>query len=159
MANDLFGGLGGLMKGLSNFMPQDDPNVKLMNATNEVNDLKKQEAEIYAQIGRKAVSMHGIDSFGELSDKLKLIQSNLRSAEEKLSDMQSQKEERERAEAEKKNASTCSACGHENPENTKFCQECGTKLGGSGKAFCVSCGAELVSGTRFCGECGARQGD
>ena len=25
MANDLFGGLNGLMKGFSNFMPQDDP--------------------------------------------------------------------------------------------------------------------------------------
>ena len=30
MANDLFGNLGGLMRGLSGFMPQDDPGVKLM---------------------------------------------------------------------------------------------------------------------------------
>ena len=43
MANDLFGGLSGLMKGLSGFMPQDDPNVMMMNAQNEVSDLMTQE--------------------------------------------------------------------------------------------------------------------
>ena len=32
MANDLFGGL---MKGLSGFMPQDDPDVKLMSAQSD----------------------------------------------------------------------------------------------------------------------------
>lgn len=31
MEDDLFGGLGGLMKGLSSFMPQDDPDAKLIN--------------------------------------------------------------------------------------------------------------------------------
>ena len=43
MAEDLFGGLGklgGLMKGLSSFMPQDDPNTKIFNAQNELNELK-----------------------------------------------------------------------------------------------------------------------
>jgi uncharacterized OB-fold protein len=70
------------------------------------------------------------------------------------------KADQEAAEAAKKaqtDAVTCSSCGHVNPEGTKFCQECGGKLGASGKTFCTSCGCELAPGTRFCGECGASQ--
>ena len=84
MANDFFGGLGGLMKGLSGFMPQDDPAVKLMNAQTEVNELKEQEEALYAEIGRKAIQMFGLDTFGEMADRLKLIQANLQAAEAKL---------------------------------------------------------------------------
>ena len=51
---DLFSGLGGLMKGLSNFMPQDDPNTKLLKLQGEVADLKKQETNLYTEIGKKA---------------------------------------------------------------------------------------------------------
>ena len=53
MANDLFGNLGnlgGIVKGLSSFMPQDDPAVKMINAQTQVSDLKKQEADIYVEI-------------------------------------------------------------------------------------------------------------
>jgi hypothetical protein len=48
------GGLGGLVKGLSGIMPQDDPAVKLLNAQTGLADLRKQEAEILAEIGRQA---------------------------------------------------------------------------------------------------------
>ena len=50
MANDLFGGL---IKGLSGFMPQDDPDVKLMSAQSDLSDLQQQETAIYADIGRQ----------------------------------------------------------------------------------------------------------
>ena len=50
MGNDLFGGLGGLMKGLSNFMPQDDPNTQLFKLQAEVTDLKKKENDLYARL-------------------------------------------------------------------------------------------------------------
>ena len=43
MEQDFFGGL---MKGLSGFMPQDDPDVKIMNAQNDLNDLLKEEENI-----------------------------------------------------------------------------------------------------------------
>lgn len=56
MANDLFGGLSGLMKGLSGFMPQDDPDVKLMNTQSELNDLQNQETALYAEIGRQSLA-------------------------------------------------------------------------------------------------------
>lgn len=150
MANDVFSGLGGLMKGLSGFMPQDDPDVQIMKLQSDVSDLKQQEQEIFAQIGRQALASQGAAAFGELADRLKLVQVNLTAAEQKVRALQATKEA-------KQNAFTCPSCGHENPDGTKFCQECGARLGAGAKAICKSCGAELTSGTRFCGECGARQ--
>ena len=61
MGNDLFGGLGGLMKGLSNLMPQDDPAVKMMNAHTQVSDLQKQEKDLYVQIGKMAVEKYNAE--------------------------------------------------------------------------------------------------
>ncbi len=72
IANDLFGGLGGglggLMKGLSSFMPQDDPAVKMLNTQTEVSSLQKQELELYAEIGKQAASQYRLDSSGEIGN-------------------------------------------------------------------------------------------
>lgn len=48
----------------------------------------------------------------------------------------------------------CPNCGAENQQGTKFCSECGTKLGGKPK--CASCGTENEPGAKFCCDCGAR---
>ena len=53
------------MKGLSGFMPKDDPNVKVMTAQTDLNDLLAQETELYAAIGKKAVQKFGADAFSE----------------------------------------------------------------------------------------------
>lgn len=47
----------------------------------------------------------------------------------------------------------CNKCGTENPDNFKFCQNCGYRL--DGKKVCHSCGAEIDGGAKFCGFCGA----
>ncbi len=44
----------------------------------------------------------------------------------------------------------CGSCGFDNPEGTKFCEECGTKL----VRACPSCGREVRPTAKFCGECG-----
>lgn len=162
MAGDLFGnlsnlggGLGGLMKGLSNFMPADDPNTQLIKLQSEVSDLKKQETEIYIEIGKKAVEKYGLESFGDVADRMKLIQANLASAEGKLSTAKGEAESRESAEKAARAERTCSQCGHENPEGTKFCQECGSKLGMQAN-ICPSCGAGNSAGVKFCQECGTK---
>lgn len=154
--SDLLGGLGslgGLMKGLTSFMPQDDPKTQLMRMQSEVSDLKKQEETLYTEIGKKAVQQYGLDSFGEMADKMKLIRSNLVAAESKLKEAQGVAQEKDRAEKQARAGRTCTACGHENPEGTRFCQECGGKLGG---AKCPSCGADNGPGVKFCNECGTR---
>ena len=153
------------MKGLSSIMPQDDPKTQLFKLQTEVSDLQKQETDLYAEIGRAAVEQHGLENFGETAQKLQLIQANLAAAQQKLSEAQAAEEERKRAEeaaaAERRRAElaaraerTCPQCGTENPEGTKFCQECGTKLGQ--KNTCPACGTENPLGVKFCQECGAK---
>lgn len=166
MANDLFGALGGslggLVKGLTSIMPQDDPAVKMVNAQTELAELKTKEEKLYAKIGRSAVEIYGLDSFAELADELRLVQSNMAAAQEKVDVLEREQKEAEeaaKAEEEARRAAMepyiCPNCGYENAEGMKFCNECGTKLG-SQKTFCTSCGAELQTGARFCGECGQK---
>lgn len=149
------GGLGGLMKGLTSIMPQDDPNTQLLKTQGEVSELQKQESDLYIEIGKAAVAQYGLESFGEAADRMKLIQANLAAAEAKLKEAQSAKEQKEKAEKEALAGRTCPQCGHENPEGTKFCQECGGKLGVV-KNTCPACGAENPAGVKFCQECGAK---
>ena len=156
MANDLFGGLSGLMKGLSGFMPQDDPNVMMMNAQNEVSDLKTQEEAVYVEIGRLAY-VQNPNAFPEQKNKLQLIQANLSAAEQKLNTKQQEIKAAEQAKKEADARSSCQSCGANNPDGVKFCQECGAKLGQT-KAFCTDCGQENPPGTRFCGNCGSQLG-
>lgn len=47
----------------------------------------------------------------------------------------------------------CPKCGAENPEDHKFCSQCGSPL--EQKHRC-SCGAELPEGALFCPECGKK---
>lgn len=157
MTSDFFGGLGGLMKGLSSFVPQDDPNVKLLNAQAEVNDLKSKLTDVYAEIGKIAFEKYRSVEFAEYADKVRLLQSSLTTAEKALESAQQKKEEAEQAEREKAERETCPNCGAHNPEGTKFCLECGSKLGVLRKNICSSCGAKLADDVRFCGECGAKQ--
>ena len=44
----------------------------------------------------------------------------------------------------------CPKCQYENPEDTKFCGECGTKL----ERICSSCNLPNPPQFKFCGECG-----
>ncbi|KKL72390.1 hypothetical protein LCGC14_2085370, partial [marine sediment metagenome] len=46
----------------------------------------------------------------------------------------------------------CPSCGRENPEDVKFCGECGTAL--KSDAPCSRCGFTNPPGVKFCHECG-----
>jgi adenylate cyclase len=48
---------------------------------------------------------------------------------------------------------TCTVCGGENPEGTRFCGHCGSAA--PSEWTCSSCGGVNPAGTRFCGYCGA----
>jgi len=45
----------------------------------------------------------------------------------------------------------CPGCGTENPEDAKFCVECGTAFG----SRCARCGADNPPRSKFCAQCGA----
>lgn len=156
MANDFFGGLGGLMKGLSGFMPQDDPNVILMNAQTEVSDLKAQKETVFIEIGKLAYAQNP-DAFPAQKNKLQLLDANIDAAEARLNAKQQEVKSAEQAKKAAEDRLNCPSCGSRNPEGVKFCQECGAKLAQS-KAVCTSCGEENPPGTRFCGNCGKQMG-
>jgi class 3 adenylate cyclase len=46
---------------------------------------------------------------------------------------------------------TCPGCRAQNPEDARFCEECGTRLA----LACPQCGAEISPGKKFCRSCGA----
>ena len=151
--NDLLGGFGSIVKGLSGLLPQDDPDVKLLTTQSNLSDLKKQETELYAEIGRRALEQQE-GRFPELESRLKLVQTSIAATEQELAEAQAQKQAKDTARRIEQDARTCSNCGIINPEGVKFCQECGTKLGAN---LCRQCGSMLAPGARFCGECGAKQ--
>ena len=59
----------------------------------------------------------------------------------------------------------CATCGLENPDDGKFCTNCGTPLTppSSGRnleavVYCTHCGAQLPPDSRFCTNCGTSSG-
>ena len=153
--SDIFGSLGGLLKGFSGLMPQDDPQTKLMNAQSQVSDLNQQATAVYTEIGRLAYQQNP-EAFPDQANRLRLIQANLESAQTTLDQQTQAKQAADQAAKAATEARTCPNCGRENPDGIKFCQECGGKLGGAAQAVCPSCGQANSPGTRFCGGCGQR---
>ena len=156
--------LDGLVKGLASFAPQDDPDVKLFNVQNELKELTEKENALYTALGKKLYEEGGKDAYPETAVQLEALAANRTEIQQRLEQVQAEKAAKEQAAAEAAAAQraaeagrTCPECGTVNPEGTKFCQDCGTKLPGDAKKFCVSCGAELAPGMRFCGACGAKQ--
>jgi Double zinc ribbon len=45
----------------------------------------------------------------------------------------------------------CARCGSDNPDDKRFCGDCGAPLA----LHCPTCGAENPSDKKFCGDCGA----
>lgn len=160
----------GLIKGVSGFLPQDDPDVKILNAQTELRELSKKEEKIFARLGRAVYDTDGGENYPEIKSELEVLFNNRYAAEEHLQAAHDEKilhekaeaEERARREAEEQTRS-CPNCGTYNPEGTNFCQECGTRLvppaqAPAAKRFCPNCGAEVTAGYRFCSSCGTNVG-
>ena len=157
MADNPLGGLGNLFgggfgKALAGMMPQDSPEGNLLKTTAELADLKKQESDILIEIGRQAYSQN--PNAWPQTDKLRLIQSNIEATQKTLDEAKRAQEQEEAKKAAEDMIGRCPSCGNRNPQEVKFCQECGCKLGAS---VCKKCGEPLQPNTRFCGECGANQ--
>lgn len=158
--------LEGIVKGLSGIMPQDDPNVKIFNAQNDLKDIAQKEEAAYARLGRQIYESDGAERFPELRAELERLGAEKTEANQRIQAAKEEKAARERAEAEEvarreaEEASRCCPnCRNCNPEGTNFCQECGTPLTAplpAAKRFCANCGMEITQGNRFCGSCGAK---
>ena len=113
MANDMFGGL---LKGLSSFMPPDDPNTKLFTLGNEISDLQQQETQLYASIGKRVYgSLLENPEYSDIVDEINSVQRKLKMAQSQLKAAQDEKEALEI----KSDALRCPDCGTENPEGER----------------------------------------
>jgi len=155
LTNDLYGNFRGLMRGLSGFMPQDDPDAKIITLQSEIEELQRNETEILAWIGKRVLA-ENTGRFSEQEEELAGIREKMAGAEKKLTAAKQEKQQAEQEKEQEEAMHICPQCGCRNPDGVKFCQECGVKLG---PAVCKSCGARLLPGVRFCGECGMKQED
>lgn len=158
----------GLIKGVSGFLPQDDPDVKILTAQTELRELSEKEEKIFARLGRAVYDTNGGESHPEIKAELEVLLNNRHEAEQRLQAARDEKALREKAEVEERarreaeeEAHSCPNCGTFNPEGTNFCQGCGTRLAPPAQApaskhFCPNCGAEVATGYRFCCSCGTK---
>lgn len=159
--------LDGIVRGIASLAPQDDPDVKIFNAQNELKDITEKEEKIYAALGRRVFAENGKEAYPETAVQLEALSANRAEIEAKVAQMKAEKEAREKAEAEAQREAaeadrTCPSCGTVNAEGCKFCCDCGTRLPEKAEAkkrFCTECGAEVADGMKFCSGCGARQGE
>lgn len=149
--------LDGLVKGLVNLAPQDDPDVKVFNAQSELKEIKEKEEKLFANLGRKVYQDGVKEKYPEIANELEALQIRKNEAEKLVQQVQAEKREKE---AMKEQERECPNCGTLNNNNCNFCSGCGSKLPeiqNNSKRFCTSCGAEIAEGMRFCNSCGASQ--
>jgi RNA polymerase subunit RPABC4/transcription elongation factor Spt4 len=160
---DIFGGL---MKGLKPLMNatgmQADDEMKSVMLQGEVSELEGQKRDVFAGIGEAAYKMAKEDNWDRgvilaSATQVEAIDAQLKVKKEELDKAKQADEEKKRLEAEKLAVRTCPDCGELNSEGTKFCQNCGAKLGMQkpSQNICSKCGAVNDPESKFCGECGA----
>lgn len=166
--NNMSNIIDGLIKGVSGFLPQDDPDVKILTAQTELRELSEKEEKIFARLGRAVYDTDGGESHPEIITELEVLFNNRYAAEERLQAARDEKILREKTEAEERArreaeeaAYSCPNCGSHNSPGTNFCQGCGTRLAPpaqapAAKRFCSNCGAEVAAGYRFCSSCGTQ---
>lgn len=92
-------------------------NVKAAQLQSELNDLKRAETEIYAEIGRAAVADAGVERFGDAGVRLLDVQEKIIAKEAEISEVNGPQAEK-----------VCPSCGAEILDDMKFCGKCGAKL-------------------------------
>lgn len=92
-------------------------NVKAVQLQSELNDLKREETEIYAAIGRLVVAAEGTENFGETGVKLLDVQEKIAAKEAEILEVKGPQA-----------SLVCPNCGAEASEDMKFCGNCGAKL-------------------------------
>lgn len=130
---------------------------KLSAIAEEKKGLEVQRPDILREIGEKVISeFKDRPEFADLVKKYDGIDKQieaLKKQEEKLMEEKLQAIKEEREDLIKR---TCAQCQHVNPDDAKFCEECGGPLGVLPREYCKECGTLNHQGLKFCGECGAK---
>lgn len=159
--SDFLSGLGGLIKGMQPLMGEEAKKDASMNAfllKTEVSELSGRKQAALARIGQAVYDAHcqsgKYNEFSEIYTELEDIDKMLQRKQAEAQQAEHAAEEKKRAEERERDARICKNCGADNEPGTKFCGECGAKLGSPEAAACPKCGTENAPGTKFCGNCG-----
>lgn len=117
-----------------------------------VTEEEKKIANVYEQIGKHYVEIHGEekeDTFVEYLEILKASKDKILEYQQKLKEL--------------RGVSKCPTCGAEVPNGSLFCASCGTKMVAAPtgaldiskeEKHCSGCGAVIPTGSKFCTSCG-----
>ena len=114
-----------------------------------ISEEEKKITNLYYQIGKLYVSIHGEDHEEEFVGMIKEIADT----ETKINDGKRQIQEL-------KGVQRCEKCGAEVPKGSAFCSACGSPMpkietvDSSDYVKCGNCGAMVKKGMRFCTSCG-----
>ena len=129
--------------------------------------IKDETAEIietrlkaFAEFGEQAFAeLKDNPAFAEAAAKLKELEEKIKSLAEREAELMAAQEKALKEERESLARRTCVTCKNVNPEDAKFCESCGTKVGELPREYCQACGTMNHPGLKFCGECGAKLPD
>jgi len=130
---------------------------KLSEIMDEIADAETQRINIFAEIGEKAFSVvRDNPEFTELTGKIDEITSRFEELQQRKADLLEEKERYEKEEKERIARLTCFKCRKVSSDESKFCEECGAKLGELPREYCKNCGTLNQPNMKFCGECGTK---
>ena len=121
----------------------------------EITALEKKLTEAYTELGEKALpELREKDGFKEAAAAIDGIAKEIEEKKEKTEALLIEKRDLEKKERERIAKCTCHSCRMVNPDDAKFCESCGAKLGELPREYCEECGTMNQPGLKFCGECG-----
>lgn len=151
-----------------------DAGQKTVQKTKEMSDVIRLESlvtkeenklnQIYSQIGKMYVDLHGDDfeeEFAGMFGEIREAEQNIQNYRQQIDEI---KNSRDREEAENQASRKCPNCGADIPDDRRFCTSCGKPIpqpeesssDGEEKQYCTNCGAALAPGSVFCANCGTK---
>ena len=130
---------------------------KLAAVGAEMEGLEAQRPEVLKEIGEKVIAeFKDKPEFADLVKKYEGLDEKIETLKKQEQKLMKEKIEAVKAEKEQLIMRTCAKCQHVNPDDAKFCEECGGPLGVLPREYCKECGTLNHPGLKFCGECGAK---
>ena len=123
----------------------------------ELAALEGQQQAAFAEFGKLALpELKSKPAFAKAAAGLEEIEAKIKSLADQEAELIAEQVKREKEEKEKIARFTCVSCKTLNPDDAKFCENCGTPVGELPREYCQACGTLNYPGLKFCGECGAK---
>ena len=126
----------------------------------ELEAAEEKKVNAFAELGELALpELKDNKAFAEPVAKLEEIISEIKALNDREAELVIEQEKFDKEEKERLLKCTCIVCKTVNPEDAKFCENCGNKVGEIPREYCEACGFMNPPGLKFCGECGAKLKD